>query len=113
MIDTKTKTLKDIPTGFTVIDSILSSTQGSDDILLLGVGSYNLPHEYISYNLRTNTYEVLMKSSSVAVPNGYISKPQPLTFKTTGGHGNNYARNIKRTERVAFGMTDSHASFVL
>ncbi|KAF9320428.1 Dipeptidyl aminopeptidase [Podila horticola] len=85
VIDTKTKTLKDIPTEFTVIDSILSSTQGSDDILLLGVGSYNLPHQYISYNLRTNTYDVLMKSSSVEVPNGYISKPVPLTFKTTGG----------------------------
>ncbi|KAF8982405.1 Dipeptidyl aminopeptidase [Haplosporangium bisporale] len=85
LIDTKTKTFKDIPTEFTVIDSILSYAQRGDDVLLLGVGSYNLPHEYISYNLRTNTYEVLMKSSSVAVPNGYISKPQPLTFKTTGG----------------------------
>ena len=96
MIDSKTKTLKDIPTEFTVIDSILSSTQGSDDILLLGVGSYNLPHEYISYNLRTNTYEVLMKSSSVEVPNGYISKPQPLTFKTTGGHGNNLCSQYQK-----------------
>ncbi|KAF9291611.1 Dipeptidyl aminopeptidase [Mortierella alpina] len=85
VIDTKTKTLKDIPTEFTVIDSILSSTQGSDDILLLGVGSYNLPHQYISYNLRTNAYDVLMKSSSVDVPFGHISKPVPLTFETTGG----------------------------
>ncbi|KAF8945561.1 Dipeptidyl aminopeptidase, partial [Haplosporangium bisporale] len=75
VIDMKTKTLKDIPTEFTIIDSVLSSTQGSDDILLLGVGSYNLPHQYISYNLCTNTYNVLMKSSSVDVPNGYISKP--------------------------------------
>ncbi|KAF9307354.1 Dipeptidyl aminopeptidase [Mortierella antarctica] len=54
-------------------------------IYSLDVGSHNLPHQYISYNLRTSTSDVLMKSSSVEVPFGYISKPVPLTFKTTGG----------------------------
>ncbi|KAI8597723.1 peptidase, S9A/B/C family, catalytic domain protein [Dissophora ornata] len=85
VIDVKTKTLKDIPTEFQVIKSVYATTSGQDDALLLDVGSYNIPEQVILYNLRTNTYEILMKSSSAEVPNGWISKPEPLTFKTTGG----------------------------
>ncbi|KAF9432892.1 Dipeptidyl aminopeptidase [Entomortierella beljakovae] len=84
IIDTKTKTIKEVPTEFQVITSVYATTDGQDDILLLGVGSYNVPTQMISYNLRTNSYEVLMKSSAVEVPNGWISKPEPLIFKTTG-----------------------------
>ncbi|KAF9426380.1 Dipeptidyl aminopeptidase [Podila epigama] len=85
LIDTKTKTLKDIPTTFQVITSLLATTQGNDDVLLFSAGSYDLPTQTVSFNLRTNVFEVLMKTSSVEVPKGYISKPTPLTFKTTGG----------------------------
>jgi hypothetical protein len=74
----------DIPTEFQVISSVYASTEGNDDVLLLSVGSYDLPGQSISYNLRTNEYKVLMKSSSVEVPKGWISKPEPLTFSTTG-----------------------------
>ncbi|KAF9918649.1 Dipeptidyl aminopeptidase [Lobosporangium transversale] len=75
----------DIPTEFQVINSVYATTEGQDDALILSVGSYNIPEQVISYNLRTNTYNVLMKSSTVEVPQGWISKPEPLTFKTTGG----------------------------
>lgn len=84
IIDTKERTFRDIPTEFQVISSVYSSREGDDDVLLLSVGSYDLPGQSISYNLRTNQYEVLMKSSSVEVPKGWISKPESLTFKTTG-----------------------------
>ncbi|KAG0007436.1 Dipeptidyl aminopeptidase [Entomortierella chlamydospora] len=84
IIDAKSKTLKDIPIEFQVIDSVYATTSGQDDALLLDVGSYNVPSQVISYNLRTNKYEVLMKSSTVDVPKGWIAKPEPLTFKTTG-----------------------------
>ncbi|KAG0046258.1 Dipeptidyl aminopeptidase [Gryganskiella cystojenkinii] len=86
IVDTKEKTLKDIPTEFQVIGSVYASKNGVDDVLLLSVGSYDLPSQNISYNLRTNQFDILMKSSSVEVPKGWISKPEPLTFKTTGGH---------------------------
>ncbi|KAG0365341.1 peptidase-like protein S9 [Gamsiella multidivaricata] len=85
VIDAKTKTLQDIPTEFQTIKSIYASTDGQDDILLLDVGSYNIPAQIISYNLHTRAYEVLMKSSTVEVPKGWISKPESLTFKSTGG----------------------------
>ncbi|KAK3823114.1 MAG: peptidase, S9A/B/C family, catalytic domain protein [Benniella sp.] len=84
VIDTKSKTLRDVPIEFHVIRSVYATTDGQDDVLLLEVASYNVPAQVISYNLSNNTYEVLMKSSSVDVPKGFISKPEPLTFKTTG-----------------------------
>jgi hypothetical protein len=90
VIDTKSKTLRDVPIEFQVIKSIYATTDGQDDVLLLEVASYNVPAQVISYNLSNNTYEVLMKSSSVDVPKGFISKPQPLTFKTTGDRGTEY-----------------------
>ncbi|KAI1321089.1 Dipeptidyl aminopeptidase [Mortierella claussenii] len=86
IIDTKTKSLQDVPIDFQVITSVYATTDGQDDILLLDVGSYNVPAQVISYNLRTNKYDVLMKSSVVEVPMGWISKPEPLTFKTTDDH---------------------------
>ncbi|KAF9559612.1 Dipeptidyl aminopeptidase [Mortierella alpina] len=85
IIDSKTKSMKEVPSEFQVIDSVYATTQGQDDVLLMSVGSYNVPSQVINYNLRTNKYEVLMKSSSVEVPTGWISKPEPLTFKTTNG----------------------------
>ncbi|KAF9294726.1 Dipeptidyl aminopeptidase [Linnemannia elongata] len=84
IIDTKTKTLKDVPLDFQVITSVYASTNGQDDALLLGVGSYNVPFQTINYNLHTNQYDVIMKSSAAEVPNGFVSNPEPLTFKTTG-----------------------------
>ncbi|KAF9927696.1 Dipeptidyl aminopeptidase [Linnemannia zychae] len=85
IIDTKTKVLKNVPLEFQIISSVYATTDGKDDVLLLGVGSYNVPSQTISYNLRTNQYDVIMKSSAVEVPKGFISKPEPLAFKTTGG----------------------------
>ncbi|KAG0006562.1 Dipeptidyl aminopeptidase [Modicella reniformis] len=85
IIDTKDKTMRQVPIDFHVIMSVYTSTEGQDDILLLEVACYNVPAQVISYNLSNNTYEVMMKSSSVEVPKGYISKPESLTFKTTGG----------------------------
>lgn len=79
--------MRDVPTEFQVINSVYATTNGQDDTLLLEVASYNIPAQIVSFNLRDNTYEVLMKSSSVDVPKDYISKPEPLIFKTTGGRG--------------------------
>lgn len=87
IVDSKAKSMKEVPTEFQVIDSVYATTQGQDDMLLMTVGSYNVPSQVINYNLRTNEYDVLMKSSSVEVPQGWISKPEPLTFKTTNGLG--------------------------
>ncbi|KAF9578057.1 Dipeptidyl aminopeptidase, partial [Lunasporangiospora selenospora] len=86
IIDTKNGTLEDIPTGFQVIDSVYGTTDGKDDVLLMEVGSFDLPSQVVSFNLRTKQFEVLMKSSSVDVPKGWISKPFPITFTTTGGN---------------------------
>ncbi|KAG0196619.1 Dipeptidyl aminopeptidase, partial [Mortierella sp. GBA30] len=83
VIDSKTKTLREVPTEFQVISSVYATTHEQDDVLLMTVGSYDIPSQVINYNLRTSQYEILMKSSSVEVPKGWISNPEPLTFKTT------------------------------
>jgi len=93
IVDSKTKSMKEVPTEFQVIGSVYATSQGQDDVLLMSVGSYNVPSQVISYNLRTNAYEVLMKSSAVEVPQGWISKPEPLTFKTTNGLGKQSPRS--------------------
>lgn len=85
VIDTKEKTLKDIPTEFQHIPEVSVSKEGDDDVLLLTVGSYIMPPKTIGYNLRTHQYTELLNTSSVEVPKGWISKPEPITFKTTGG----------------------------
>lgn len=79
--------MRDVPIEFQAISSVYATTNGQDDVLLLDVASYDIPAQIVSFNLRDNTYEVLMNSSSVDVPKGYISKPEPLTFKTTGDRG--------------------------
>ncbi|KAG0326002.1 Dipeptidyl aminopeptidase [Dissophora globulifera] len=84
IIDTKTKAIRDIPTDFQTITSLYTTTDGQDDVLILDVGSYNIPEQVILYNLRTNSFNILWKSSDVEVPKRFISKPEPLTFKTTG-----------------------------
>ncbi|KAG0057815.1 Dipeptidyl aminopeptidase [Gryganskiella cystojenkinii] len=87
IIDTKEKTLKDIPTEFQYIPEVYASKNGDgEDILILSVGSYDLPQQTVNYNLRTHKYDALRKTSSLDVPQGWVSKPEPITFKTTGGH---------------------------
>ncbi|KAG0240615.1 Dipeptidyl aminopeptidase [Actinomortierella wolfii] len=83
IIDTKSKTLKDIPFDFSVILSVSTTTEGSDDVLLLPVSSYNKPLQIVSLNLRTNETTVLLKSADVDESLlKYISKPESVTFKT-------------------------------
>ncbi|KAF9183872.1 Dipeptidyl aminopeptidase [Haplosporangium sp. Z 767] len=86
VIDTKSKSITTISTEFLVIDGVYASTDGTDDVAIMFVSSYDIPTQVISYNLRTNEYEILMKSSSVDVPKAYISKPEALTFKTNDAY---------------------------
>ncbi|KAF9973011.1 Dipeptidyl aminopeptidase, partial [Actinomortierella ambigua] len=83
LIDTKTKTMKDIPLDFTSIGSFSATTEGKDDVLLISVSSYDKPQQIISLNLRTNEIAVLLKSAEVNESLlKYISKPESITFKT-------------------------------
>ncbi|KAF9167784.1 Dipeptidyl aminopeptidase [Actinomortierella ambigua] len=83
IIDTKTKILKDIAFDFSVIGSVSAIKEGSDDVLLLSASSYNKPLQIVTLNLRTSEMTVILKSAEVDESLlKYISKPEPITFKT-------------------------------
>ncbi|GJJ69568.1 hypothetical protein EMPS_01915 [Entomortierella parvispora] len=86
IVDSKERTLNNIPTEFQHIPEVSASRIGDDDVLIVTAGSYMIPSQTIAYNLRTHQHDVLLRSSSVEVPKDYISKPEPIIFKTTGGH---------------------------
>ncbi|KAF9972611.1 Dipeptidyl aminopeptidase [Actinomortierella ambigua] len=84
LIDTKTKTMETIALDYTVINSIQATTEGTDDVLLMTVMSYDKPFQVITLNLRTKEIEIVVRSAMLDDTLAkYISKPEPITFKTT------------------------------
>ncbi|KAG0240073.1 Dipeptidyl aminopeptidase [Actinomortierella wolfii] len=86
IIDTKNRTLQDVPLDYTVINSIQATTEGADDVLLMTVMSFNKSFQAITFNLRTHEINTVVQSALLddTLVN-YIAVPKPITFKTTDG----------------------------
>ena len=80
-LDTVTKKLDRIETPYTEISYVRAT---SDSVVFRG-GSPTEMLSIVRLDLKTQRYEVLRRSSDLALDAGYISPAQPIEFPTEGG----------------------------
>jgi dipeptidyl aminopeptidase/acylaminoacyl peptidase len=81
LLDTKTKKLQRLETPYTE----LSYVRATSDSVVFRSGSPTEMLSIVRLDLKTKRYEVLRRSSDLALDAGYISPAQPIEFPTEGG----------------------------
>jgi dipeptidyl aminopeptidase/acylaminoacyl peptidase len=81
LLDTKTKKLQRLETPYTELSYVRAT---SDSVVFRG-GSPTEMLSIVRLDLKTQRYEVLRRSSDLALDAGYISPAQPIEFPTEGG----------------------------
>jgi dipeptidyl aminopeptidase/acylaminoacyl peptidase len=80
-LDTESRQLTDIPTPYTEISDVRTTTQ---HVVFVG-GSATEPASVVQLDLKSRQLSTLRRSSTLAVENAYLSVPQAIEFPTENG----------------------------
>src|SRR5215472_1263706 len=81
LLDTNTRDVREIVSDYTEIRSVRSASGKA----LLCAGSPTEPLSIVSLDVKSGTFNVLRRSSTVQVDPGYLSMPQSIEFPTENG----------------------------